>query len=243
MGPTHIFTAALVTSASVFGTIPARANDEPAYTGREVAPLDSSAPPPVIAATACSLQPVLIVDGRVRRIDIQVDGRRCSTTPAPEGAIPMNMRIEHDPSQQVVIEASVPSDVSSELVRAAVLDTRRELGSRLARALAPPPAQAAPQPAQYTAWNDARTEPKEPFSPAMMGVGILSIIGGGFMFVCGAFGMVFVNPDHEGLMAALLLGGSAALAIGIPLLVIGHHKVTRVAASISPTGGSLRLTF
>jgi len=240
MGPTHIFTAALVTSASVFGTIPARANDEPAYTGREVAPLDSSAPPPVIAATACSLQPVLIVDGRVRRIDIQVDGRRCSSTPAPEGAIPLSVRIEHDPTQHVVVEASDPSDVSSELIRAAVIDVQRELGRRLA----PSQLVVAFQPSENGTWNDARVEPKkEPFSPAMMGVGIASIVIGGLtmfspllMWGCSTCG----GPLPE----VLFFGGMlTATAVGIPLLVIGHHKVTRVTAGLSPTGGSLRVTF
>ena len=50
--------------------------------------------------------------------------------------------------------------------------------------------------------------------------------------------------DHAAIaFGSIGLLGLAAALVGIPFVIIGGRHVTRVAASVGPTGGALRVTF
>jgi hypothetical protein len=79
----------------------------------------------------------------------------------------------------------------------------------------------------------------------IVGVGAAMMFGGlaGVMSSC----FVFCSPSEQsssGAWAAVMLSGLAlGVVVGMPMAVIGGHRVNRVSASIGPTGGSLRVTF
>jgi hypothetical protein len=212
-----------------FSSVPAHAQETPSVVFR----FDSEATTASVVAVACSFDPTLLVDGRRRHFDVVVDSRRCSLGQAPDGAIPLVVRIEHVPQRQVVLETSTVEGVSRDLLLGALADMERELAARLQR----------PQFVAVTA--PPETHERTSFSPGMMAGGILLIVGGSVGAVALLVGAIG-NHDDPGAANILLWSSLASLSvgvgIGVPLLVVGHHKVD-VTARLSPTGGALRVTF
>ncbi len=227
----------------------------------------SDAAPPVIAAEACTLHATLAIDGKPRQVDVWVEGRRCASGAPPDGAIAINVRLDERESKRRVAMESVASDLPIDIANSVVVALERELRERIERVTNPPaPAQASlsvvTAPAAVTLPDVTVPRPRSaspaaegPFdqpatrmrSPKMVGWGVALIAIGGVTMFAGTFGGLasagspYGNGGAGGL-AGVIVGGAIA-GIGIPLVIVGKRQVPVVSASVSPTGGALRVAF
>lgn len=244
MKTTHLSAAALVASVAVFAAHPARAEeaDEPTPQGVR---FGTTAPSPVIVASACSMHASLTVEGRPRPLDVQVDGRRCTATPAPQDSITIDVVVA---DEHVLVETAVPG-LSDEVTRPIVVAFGRELRNRVERAMAPSPQVTyTPLPMPRVVEGAPADHETKVFSPAMIGFGITSMAIGGLMVIGGTIGAISnIGGYNTGGVASgvgwLVAGAGITAGLGLPLVLVGKRKVPNVVASVAPTGGSLRVAF
>ncbi len=232
MKRTQLSAGAFLAAAAVFLS-------HPAHAGTQGVRFATTAPAPVVAASACSIHAALSVEDRPRPIDVHFEGERCSTgEPAPD-AIAVDVRID---GELVTVQTAVPG-VADEVTQPIVVALGRELRSRVERAMTPPP----PPPVRFVEGPPSDRDTKA-FSPTMMGFGIASLAAGGLMVFGGTVGAISNIGSYNtgGLssgVAWLVAGAGLAAGVGLPLLLVGKRQVPRVVASVAPTGGSLRVAF
>jgi hypothetical protein len=208
----------------------------------------STASHDVVQTAACSFDAASTFDGRDHVFDVRVAGERCPHRAIDASAIPLFIHLESGDEQRVVVETSAPDGVDADKLRAAVMDITSEIRRRIAfhdqpRVVYSPVPMASSQAAAWTSGDDWRPR-RQRANPGLMAGGIVLIAGGSIATFGGAVSMLSNYPfgDATPGMAALAMG-VVGVAVGIPMLVIGAKKVPAVTASVSPTGGNLRVTF
>lgn len=240
---------AATTAAAVSFSVLARADDQRfarAY-------FDSAATHTVVHAAACSFDAASTFDGREHTFDVHVGGERCPDRAIHEGAIPLFVWRKHGDTDRVVVEAAVPADVDARKLQTAIVGITRELQTRVARTPSPAQQQSiAPTPndtwarASAPSWGNDWSAPRyKRASPGLMAGGILLITAGGLATFGGAVGALSSSGccGNAGPGLLVLGAGLAGVISGIPMLVMGAKKIPAVTASVSPTGGNLRVTF
>jgi len=245
-----LFAAATLAAVSFPGL--AHADEGPVVGAR----FESSATHQAVQAAACSFDASSNIDGRNVVFDVHVSGDRCPNRAVPAGAIPLFVRFEYGDKERVVVAAVVPEGVDAHKLRAAVLDIGNELERRIDRLSSPPK----PPPVVYTSTAQSSVAPSPNYSwaresyaerdwskpykranPGLMAGGILLVIAGTFATIGGAVMAGSIGNTTPGLL--IFGAGLASLGGGIPMVVIGGKKVPNMTASVSPTGGNLRVTF
>ena len=231
-------------AASVSFSVLARADDAPfarAY-------FESNATHVVVHAAACSFDAASTFDGREHVFDVHVGGERCPNRAFDQSAVPLFVWLKHGDTDRVVVEAVIPDGVDAHKLQTAIVGITSELQRRVERASQPPQAQSiAPAPAYWARWDDDRYSRMryKRASPGLMAGGIVLIVAGSLA----TFGGAVSTASNSGCCGdvapgLMVLGaGLGGVVSGIPMLVAGAKKVPRVSASVSPTGGSVRVTF
>jgi hypothetical protein len=249
--------AAVTVAGSVSMSVVARADDDGQFAR---AWFDSSATHTVVHEAACSFDAVSTFDARDHVFDVFVGGERCPNRVMPAGAIPLFVTLKHGDADRVVVEAVVPADVDARKLQMAVVGITSELHTRVVRASQPPAPQPTSQsqppsiapPPHYYGWtreSGAQSDWYKPHykrtSPARMAGGIVLITGGSLAMFGGMLDVLSNLGPHGdvGTGGAVLGAGILSLVVGIPMLVAGAKKIPAVTASVSPTGGNLRVTF
>lgn len=97
---------------------------------------EARAPREVVRLTACNLGGTTSIDGRVRTLDISVDGKRCSKGAVPEDPFSVDVRlIELDEGVVRVVVEHAPTDVVDDEIREALSAVSDEIESRVPRSL------------------------------------------------------------------------------------------------------------
>ena len=220
------------------------------------AQFDSSATHTVVHAAACSFDAASTFDGQDHVFDVHVGGERCPNRAFDARAIPLFVWLRHGDADRVVVEAIVPASIDANKLQTAVTEITGEIRRRVERASsAPPPTVIAPvttysHRAMPYAWtpesNPSWYRPRyKRADPALMAGGIFLVAVGPIAMFGGAISALSSNGccgnSTPGLVISTL--GLVGLVAGIPMLVIGAKKIPNVSASVSPTGGSLRVTF
>jgi len=236
----HACCAALLT---LLASVVAHADDaEPVVAHASFA---TTATLDVVTHEACGLRP-LLTTSTTRPVAVTVGDRACSSNGQATG-VTLVVRVLQGNGGGVELDAAAPGDVSQVGLQALVDENARVLKMRLA------------------ADQDRASSPFEPeHRSPLFAAGIVTTVVGGAMEVVG-LGLEVVSlfkgfqlfggwcsscEDHVGEMVAsgLLVGSLVTIVVGTQLIRIGKEpkkssKHPNVSAGISPTGGSLRVTF